>query len=85
MIPTLEKTNFSAIRSEKDKLIESIKNGFESDQEKDIWGKVADKLFPPVVSLFSSLIDSMEKNENALHAIINQQQQALSQQNLNNT
>jgi hypothetical protein len=83
MIPTPEKTNFDLIKSKKDKLIENIKNGFGSDEEKEIWGKVTDKLFPAVTDLFSSLIDLIEKNDNILREIINQQQQASTLQSLN--
>jgi hypothetical protein len=86
MIPTLAKTDFSSLKSQKDNLIDDIvERGFgDFDPEgKKTWKGISDRLFPAVKDLFSSLIDSMEKNENALHKIIEQQRQTITQQGLN--
>ena len=70
------------LKKRKDELINDITKSFE-ESDREIWGKVSVKLFPAVRDLFSSLIDSMEKNENALLEIIEQQRQTIAQQALN--
>ena len=86
MIPTLTKTDFKSLKSQKDSLIDDIvEQGFGDfdDEGKKTWKGISDRLFPAVKDLFSSLIDSMEKNENALREIIKQQGQMIAQLGLN--
>lgn len=83
MITSLSKTNFADLKKRKDELINDITKSFE-ESDREIWGKVSVKLFPVVRDLFSSLIDSIEKNEGALLEIIEQQRQTIAQQALNN-
>ena len=85
MIPTLEKTNYDALKKQKDDLINNIAKNFD-DLDPDgrkTWGTISEKLFPAVRELFSSLIDTMEKNEKALFETIEKQRQASTQQALN--
>ena len=85
MVTAPAKTNFKDLKKQKDDLISNIAKSFDDldAESRKTWADVSNRLFPAVKDLFSSLIDSMEKNENALFEIIEQQRQIIAQQALN--
>lgn len=84
MTPIPEKTNYDSLKKQKDDLINNIVSNFDDfDQEgRRTWNNISSRLFPAVRDLFSSLIETMEKNEKALLQIIEQQRKTISQQAL---